>query len=188
MSDLSELLSTNVASIKEPPQFPAGTYRLIITGYDWGSYAKSGARGFAYRVKPTACLDLEPPTPPEVSERTRALLAEFGDWTNREFTFVYKDKETGAARLLFSPLTFTMFNPEPDNSLHSASFRFYLNKDGVESGFAHDILGLAYGKKGAQLGKVLEDSLNKELVGNFEYEDNPDSTKPYLVLKLVSSI
>jgi hypothetical protein len=191
MTDLSSLLKTNVSSFKEPPKFPAGTYRLIITGYDFGIWAANQKRatplhGVAFRVKPLSCVEAEDTSNPNLQEETQAALLAFGDWTNNEFSFTHVDQETKERKLRVSALTFTLANA--DMTPHSMASQFYLSKDGVESGFVHDVLGLSF-PSGAELGEVLDVCVNKELYGRFEYEAvQKDPNRSFLTLKEVSSV
>jgi hypothetical protein len=191
MADLSSLLKTNVSSFKEPPRFPAANYRLIISGYDFGIWAPNAKRstplhGIAFRVKPVSCIEADDSSNPSLQEETQAALLAFGDWTNYEFSFTHVDPDTKERKLRVSALTFTLANS--DMTPHSMASQFYLNKDGHESGFVHDVLGLSF-PNGAELGEVVDACVNRELYGRFENEvSQKDASRTFLTLKEVSSI
>jgi hypothetical protein len=192
MADLKALLSSNVSSIKEPPIFPAGNYRLIITAYEFGIWPPNAKRatplhGVAFKVKPLSCVEAEDNSNPVLAGEIQNALNLYGDWHNREFSFTRIDQETKERLLSVSALVFTLANA--DMSMHPMASRFYLNKDGVESGFVHDVLGLSF-PNGAELGEVLDACVNRELFGRFVYEANQrdPSKPPYLTLKEVTSV
>lgn len=172
----SSLLTRNISSFHEPPPFPEALFKFIITGYDVGTYSKAGSKGFAFKCKPTACVDLDNSSNPERQEEVRVALEAFDDWTHREFSHTYTDKETKKRHLIPSPLTFVMENADGSDS--GSAYRFYMSKRGVESGFLHDILGLSF-PSGCETGEALEASLNREFYGYVALEANPkDPTRP----------
>lgn len=187
MTDISALLDKKVGDYKEPPKFPAANFRMIISGYSFGTNKKSGAIGVAFKAKPLSCVEAEDDSNPDLQNDMNIALEVFGDWTGKEFSFTWTDKETGDLHLMgFCPLNFHLYNA--DQSEHKGASFFYLNKDGVQSGFVHDVLGLDFDPE-TSLGDLLEGCLNAEFYAQFEYQENRDpSRQPNLVISNVTSV
>ena len=184
---IADLLTKSVDDFKEAPKFPAANYRMIISGYTFGTNKKTGAVGVAFKAKPLSCIEADDDSNPELMAETNAALEVYGNWTDKEFQFTYTDKETGDVHLMgFCPLNYLLYNA--DESEHNASSYFYLNKDGVQSGFVHDTLGIDVAP-GTGLGDLLESCLNAEFYAQFEYQENRDPNRqPNLIIANVTSV
>jgi hypothetical protein len=191
--NLSDLLKTNTAAFKEPPKFPAGLYEMVITGYDLlpFSWRKSGKFGLAYvpTVRAIRSIEADDQSNPELAAEQQAKLDEFGDWTKREFQFAYSDQSTNPPRRVATiseinfPLIETDASGSPIGFMENMAWRFYLRKDGQQSGFVVDKLGLDY-PEGAELETIMEDTVGKTFLAQFEYELRlNDPTRSDLVIK-----
>ena len=189
---IKDLLSSKANTFKPAPKFPGGNYRFIVTGYQFGTWSKSGKQGITFDLKALSSLEAEDTENPEAAEEQRALLEKFGDWTNHTFQYWYKDKESGDQHLLVSPVTFTLFNE--DDSLSAGAAMFYLRDPdtGTYSGFVVDILGIDVAAElgdDPELGDVLDACVNRELYGQLEWQPNQkDPTRKNLNLIEVSSV
>ena len=176
---VKDLLKKNVADYREPPKFPAANYRFIITGWHLLTWAKSGKYGVAFNYKPTACFEADDDSNPELQAEIQKQLEEYGDWLAKEFgqnaTWYLTREEPKAKHLMVSDITFTLYNTDGSDS--AGASMFYLNKDGVQSGFAHDVLGIDR-PAGGELGDLLEECVNKEFCGQMVYEANSDPQRP----------
>jgi len=196
--DIKDLLSLDTTSVKEPPKWPAGNYRLKISGYIIGSSTSknnAGAQGVGFSCQAVSCFEADDLEQPELAARITAKLEEFGDWTAKEHSWNYKDKEDpNELHLLgFCPLNFLLVTAEGEP--HPAAYRFYLRDPatGEESGFAHDVLGLTYSLEEypdkIPYGDMFEACLERNFCGMFSWEPNqkPDMP-PNLRLDNLSSV
>lgn len=189
MSMFANLMNIKASAVKEPPVFPDGTYRLIITGFVEGTNAKSGAKGIAFKVKPVESLEASDTNNPELAAEQTAKLEKFGDWAGKEFCFTYADKDTKETHLMgFCPINFLI--ADKDDAPHAAASFFYFRDQtsGVEKGFVHEVLGLSFSDD-PTLGDIISACVNQEFIGTFVYEANKDpARKANLVLKTVGSV
>lgn len=184
---ISSLMGRKASEVKRPPQFPAANYRFIITGYNVGSWSKSGSVGLGFNFRPVACLDAENDDEPELQAEVKEALEKYGDWTKKEFgkgfTW-FTGKDDNKTHLLVSPLTFTI--EDKDGNLSGGASQFYLSENGEESGFAVDILHADVNSE-MSIGEIADACVNQEFCGMMAYkpnEKNPD--RPILELISVS--
>lgn len=188
------LTSTTSNQIKEAPRFPEGNYRVIISSYVLGTNKNSGAQGVAFGIKPVACIEAEQTDNPDLAEEMTNKLNAYGDWTSKEFIFTYQDKQTKETHLRsFCDVNFLLF--DENDEIHKAASFFYVNNDGEESGFAHDVLGLSFldweSEHGqpANVGDIIEACVNKEFYLMFSYvPDQNDPKRTYLEISNATSL
>ena len=185
MSNVADLLKTNIATFKAPPRFPAGNYIVVIDSYEMYpfSWKTSGTHGLAYvpKIHALSCVEADDDSNPELQEEQQALLDKYGDWTSKEHEFAYTAKETQKRMAAVSEINFPLLETDADHEevlgiLEKHAWRFYMNEDGTESGFVHDVLGLSF-PDGTELGEVLEATVGKKFMVNFEYEPNQDPSR-----------
>lgn len=191
MTTTSDLLHLDISIFKEAPKWPAApnNYRLIITGYVEGTHKATSARGIAFSARALSCVEAEDLANSELAAETNAKLEAYGDWTAKEHSWVYTDRETQKLHLMaFCPLNFLLLNE--DGTPHKAASYFYVRdpQTGQESGFVHDVLGLSF-PDGGEMGDVLEACVGQQFYGTFEYNINPKrpDSPPNLQLSEVSS-
>ena len=198
MANMKDLLKSNAASFKAPSRFPAGNYVVTIVSYDMLPFAwkKSGTKGLAYvpTIRPVSCVELDDDSNPDLQQEQQTALDKYGDWTAKEFQFAYTSRETNARMAAVSEINFPLIecddDMEPQGILEKHAWRFYLREDdGTQQGFVHDVLGLDY-PDGEELGTILEDTVGKKLMVNFDYEQNPnDPTRPpNLTISSITSV
>ena len=187
MPSMKDILNTNTNQTKPKPKFPGGQYEAIITAYEklpqfWSKQGK-WVECYVPTYKLTRSIDAEDDSNPELAAEQQQLLDEYGDWTDREWTGKYQLKDKpGIWVATFSELNFPfaeITEPKPNEGteyidfLENATMRFHhspVDANDIESGFAHDVLGLEYGKKGATLGQVFEDTVGKSFLITLDWE------------------
>lgn len=198
MPSVKDLLSTPASGIKAPPRWPAGNYIAIITGYDMlpFSWKNSGTFGLAYvpSFKCLSSVEADDDENPELAKEQQEALDKYGDWTSKEWKFAYKDRDTGSPMAQVSQVNFPLIETDADHEeslgiLEKHAWRFYIREDdGSESGFAADTLGLSFPEE-TPLGEVLEATVDKKFMVQFEYEPNQDPSRPpNLVINSVTSL
>jgi len=193
---ISDLLEMNSSEFEAPVQFPAGTYVMVITGYDMLPFfwKNKGIHGLAYvpSVKPVSCIEADDDSNPELQKEQLKALEDFGDWTNKEFKFAYTPKDSKTLSAAVSPINFPLFECDEDGTpkgkMEKHAWRFHLvEKDGTEQGFIHDILGLSY-PNGEKVGTIMEDTVGKTFIATIGYEVNKaDPTRQNLVFQSITS-
>ena len=184
--NIKDMLAINVNSVKIPPKFPAGNYVAVITSYEmlpftWKSSGVSGL-SFVPKIRCISSIEADDESNPELQKEQQDALDKFGDWSNKEFEFAYTERDSGKRMAAVSQVNFPLIETDADHEeavglLEKQAWRFYINEDGVESGFAIDALGLAF-PDGAEMGEVLEATVDKTLMVQIEYEPNQDPSRP----------
>ena len=185
MSNVKDLLSTNVGSFKAPPRFPAGNYICVIDSFEMlpFTWKKSGTSGLTYvpKIRAVSCVELDDDSNPELQAEMQDALDKYGDWTSKTHEFAYTSSDTNKRMAAVSAINFPLIETDADHEealgiLEKMAWRFYMNEDGVESGFVVDVLGL----EGCQEDSILElaeKTVDRKLMVNFEYEPNQDPTR-----------
>jgi hypothetical protein len=197
MADIKSLLKTSVSSFKAPPRLPAGNYVVAIVSYDLLPFhwAKSGTSGLSYvpTIRLTSSIEADDDSNPELQAEQQAALDKFGDWTSKQYTFSYKDKESGKLMAGVSEINHPLLETDSDGEvigvLERFAWRLYLREDdGTEKGFIHDILNLSF-PEGTPLGDALEATIGKKFIVSFGYEPNSKdpSRPPNLVIESITS-
>jgi hypothetical protein len=213
--NIKDLLTTNAASFKAPPQFPAGNYTVVITSYDLLPFhwKKSGTNGLAYvpKIRPISCLEADDDSNPDLQAEQIAALEAYGDWTAREFQFAYTSKETQRRMASVSEINFPIIECdeafEPVGILEKHAWRFYMrDANGNSRGFVAEVLGIdcpvetydttddegnvtTHTRGGKPLGEIFEDTIGKKFIATFGYEMNQnDPTRmPNLTITSVTA-
>jgi hypothetical protein len=183
--NLNELLSTNVSTFKSPARLPEGTFEAIILRYGMLPFywKNSNLHGLSYvpTIKLTRCIDAEDESNPELAEEMQHALAEYGDWKSRELRFAIPANGTDRLQTMagIAAINFPLVQTDAEgnaiglldgkNDRKNMVWRFYLSEKGKQQGFAHDVLGLDY-PDGAELGTVIEDTVNKKFILSIGYE------------------
>lgn len=183
---VKDLLSTNVSSFKAPPRFPAGNYIVNIESFEMlpFSWKKSGTHGLTYvpKLRAISCVELDDDSNPELQTEMQEALDKYGDWTAREHEFAYNSSDTNKRMAAVGAINFPLIETDDQHEdavgiLEKQAWRFYMNEDGVESGFVIDTLGLE-GCQDDNLMELAEKTVNRTFMVNFEYEPNSDPTRP----------
>lgn len=186
MSSVKDLLNTNVSSFKAPPRFPAGNYIAVITSYEMlpFSWKNSGVHGLSYvpKIQMVSSVEADDDSVPELQEEQQLALDKYGDWTNKEFEFAYTAKETQKRMAQVGPVNFPILETDEEHNdvigiLEKHAWRFYMDEDGVKSGFITDILGIEP-TDDAQLGDLMEETVGKKFMLQFDYVPNQDASRP----------
>jgi hypothetical protein len=196
--NIKDLLKTNVAEFKAPPRFPAGLYEMVIVQYELLPFywKKSNVHGLAYvpTFKAISSIEADDASNPELADQQQKLLADFGDWTKKEFCYAYMDRNSEPPRKVatVSEVNFPLIETDAEGNgvgmMENMAWRFYLREnqpDGsvIQSGFVHDKLGLDY-PDGAELEQIFEDTVNQRFLAQLEYEVRMnDPTRSDLVVK-----
>ena len=186
MSSVSNLLKVSASDFKMPPKFPAGNYIVTINSYDMlpFSWKTSKTFGLAYvpKIQCVSCVEADDDSNPELQAQQIEALVKFGDWTNKEFTFSYTEKESGTLMAQVAAINYPLIETAEDHEeaigiLEKHAWRFYVNEDDVEQGFVVDALGLSF-PDGTPLQDVLEATVDKQFMVHFVYEPNQDPSLP----------
>lgn len=186
MSSVKDLLSTNVSSFKAPPRFPAGNYIVVVESFEMlpFSWKKSGTHGLTYvpKLRAVSCVELDDDSNPELQTEMQEALDKYGDWTARTHEFAYTSSETNKRMAAVGAVNFPLIETDDQHEealgiLEKQAWRFYMNEDGVESGFVIDVLGLE-GCQDDSLMELAEKTIDCKFMVNFEYEPNTDPSRP----------
>ena len=186
MSNVKDLLSTNVSNFKAPPRFPAGNYIVVIDSFEMlpFTWKKSGTSGLTYvpKIRAVSCVELDDDSNPDLQTEMQEALDKYGDWTNKAHEFAYNSSDTQKRMAAVSAVNFPLIETDADHEdaigiLEKMAWRFYMNEDGVESGFVIDVLGLE-GCQDDALIALAEKTVDCKFMANFEYEPNQDPTRP----------
>ena len=185
MSSVKDLLKTNISTFKAPPRFPAGNYIVVIDSYEMYPFTwkTSGISGLSFvpKIHCLSSVEADDEANPELQEEQQTALDKYGDWTAKAHEFAYVAKETQKRMAAVSEINFPLLETDADHEevmgiLEKHAWRFYMNEDGTESGFVTDVLGLTF-PEGTELGEVLEATVGKKFMVNFEYEPNSDPSR-----------
>lgn len=193
---ISDLLEMNSSEFEAPVLFPAGTYVVMVSGFDMLPFfwKNKGIHGLAYvpSIKPVSCIEADDESNPELQKEQLEALEAYGDWMNKEFKFAYTPKESKILNAAVSPINFPLFECEEDGTpkgkMEQHAWRFHLIENGIEQGFVHDILGLSY-PNGEKVGTIMEDTVGRTFIATIGYEVNTtDPTRKNLVIESVTSV
>lgn len=186
MSNVKDLLKTSVGDFKAPPRFPAGNFIVVIDSYAMlpFTWKKSGTSGLTYvpKIRAISCVELDDDSNPDLQTEMQEALDKYGDWTAKAHEFAYNSSETNKRMAAVSAINFPLIETDADHEdavgiLEKMAWRFYMNEDGVESGFVIDVLGLE-GCQEDTLIDLAEKTVDLKFMANFEYEPNQDPTRP----------
>lgn len=186
MPSVNDLLKNTGASFKAPPKFPAGNFIVAITGFDMLPFAwkTSGTYGLAYvpTIRCISSVEADDESNPDLQAEQQAALDKFGNWTEKDFHFQYKDKDSGSMRAQVAAINFPLIETDVDGEiigmLEKHAWRFYIREDdGTETGFAVDVLGMTE-LADKELGDIMEETVNKQFMAQFDYEPNQDPNRP----------
>ncbi len=183
---VKDLLSTSVSDFKAPPRFPAGNYIVVVESFEMlpFTWKKSGTSGLTYvpKIRAVSCVELDDDSNPDLQTEMQEALDKFGDWTNKAHEFAYKSSDAGNKRMAaVSAVNFPLIETDAEHEdaigiLEKQAWRFYMNEDGVESGFVIDVLGLENCQEDTLI-DLAEKTVDRKFMVNFEYEPNQDPTR-----------
>ena len=185
MSSVKDLLSTNVSDFKAPPRFPAGNFIVVIDSFEMlpFSWKKSGTHGLTYvpKIRAVSCVELDDDSNPELQTEMQEALDKYGDWTARSHEFAYTSSENQKRMAAVASINFPLIETDDQHEeaigiLEKMAWRFYMNEDGVESGFVIDVLGLEDCQEDSLM-ELAEKTVDCKFMVNFEYEPNQDPAR-----------
>ena len=185
MSNVADLLKTNVSTFKAPPRFPAGNYIVVVDSFELYpfSWKTSDTHGLSYvpKIHCLSSVEADDEANPELQEEQQLALDKYGDWTSKEHEFAYVAKETQKRMAAVSEINFPLLETDVDHEeaigiLEKHAWRFYKNEDDIESGFVVDVLGLS-GCQEDTIIELAEKTVGKKFMVNFEYEPNSDPAR-----------
>lgn len=186
MPSVNDLLKTSGSSFKAPPRFPAGNYIVAIQSYELLPFVwkTSGVHGLAYvpTIRCVSSVEADDDSNPELQKEQQEALDKYGNWTDKDFHFQYTDKETSEKRATVSEINFPLIETDEDGDavgiLEKHAWRFFMREDdGTETGFVVDVLGMTdLAEK--ELGEIMEDTVGKQFMVQFDYEPNQDPSRP----------
>ncbi len=182
---IKDLLSTNVSDFKAPPRFPAGNYIVAVESFEMlpFTWKKSGTSGLTYvpKIRAISCVELDDESNPDLQTEMQEALDKYGDWTSKVHEFAYVASDTKKKMAAVSAVNFPLIETDAEHEdavgiLEKMAWRFYMNEDGVESGFVIDVLGLEDCQED-NLIDLAEKTIDRKFMVNFEYEPNQDPTR-----------
>lgn len=183
---VKDLLSTNVSDFKAPPRFPAGNYIVVVESFEMlpFTWKKSGTNGLTYtpKIRAVSCVELDDDSNPDLQTEMQEALDKFGDWTAKVHEFAYNSSDSPSKHMAaVSAINFPLIETDADHEdaigiLEKQAWRFYMNEDGVESGFVIDVLGLEDCQEDTLI-ELAEKTVDRKFMVNFEYEPNQDPTR-----------